>query len=215
MAFSSFGELLKHELYFRGITEYDFAKKINVSQTTISKWIIRGGYPQSHILDKIQKELDCELKLSFGNNRLPYKETSGNFTVTFHPPKSVFKLNSSALCNDFFRMDFPDINYKESIYIACLNGSTEVIGKNLLSTSGGHFSDIDVRILLHSALLSGSKRIIICHNHPSNAEQPSDHDILLTRKIFKACDIVGIELTDHIIICPNGKYFSFRDEGIL
>jgi len=56
---------------------------------------------------------------------------------------------------------------------------------------------------------------LIGHNHPSSDTKPSTSDKNLTKKIKDAGDLVDINLLDHIIITPEGRYFSFADEGLL
>ncbi len=57
--------------------------------------------------------------------------------------------------------------------------------------------------------------IIISHNHPSGLLKASENDVLLTKKLIKALELIDINLLDHIIISPFKEYFSFKDEGII
>ena len=50
------------------------------------------------------------------------------------------------------------------------------------------------------------------HNHPSGDVNPSDDDFEITRQIYDAGILLGIDLLDHVIITKNG-YYSFKDEG--
>ena len=54
--------------------------------------------------------------------------------------------------------------------------------------------------IIKRAILCNSKRIIIAHNHPSGSTEPSKHDIAATKKITEACNLMGINLLDHLII---------------
>ena len=56
--------------------------------------------------------------------------------------------------------------------------------------------------------------IIILHNHPSGDPIPSKEDIRVTNQISKCGELLGIFLSDHIIIGDN-KYVSFRENGML
>lgn len=58
-------------------------------------------------------------------------------------------------------------------------------------------------------------RMAVIHNHPSGDPDPSDADIELTGKIVKACNLMGIELIDHLIITSHGGYTSLADKGYL
>lgn len=53
--------------------------------------------------------------------------------------------------------------------------------------------------------------IILCHNHPSGSEKPSQADINMTENLKDACKLMDIPLLDHIIVGQN-RYYSFADE---
>ena len=58
--------------------------------------------------------------------------------------------------------------------------------------------------------------IIGLHNHPSGNVKPSKEDMIVTRKLQKCGQLLGIELLDHIIVGgTNGKMLSFREEKML
>jgi DNA repair protein RadC len=44
----------------------------------------------------------------------------------------------------------------------------------------------------------------------SGEPEPSEQDRKLTAGLKQACELVGINLTDHIIV-GNGRYMSFMD----
>ena len=70
------------------------------------------------------------------------------------------------------------------------------------------------REVFREAIEVNAHSIIISHNHPSGDPVPSQKDRDITNILLKAGDILNIELVDHIVI-GRGKYFSFREEGIL
>ncbi|MFC0179748.1 RadC family protein [Thorsellia kenyensis] len=70
------------------------------------------------------------------------------------------------------------------------------------------------REIVKAALTCHAKSIIIAHNHPSGFLKPSEADISLTHKIFRACETCEIVLLDHIIVGHN-KALSFRESGLL
>ncbi|MDT0691823.1 JAB domain-containing protein, partial [Salegentibacter sp. F188] len=53
------------------------------------------------------------------------------------------------------------------------------------------------------------------HNHPSGTLRPSEADKRLTEKIKNAAGLFDIKVLDHLIITPDGEFFSFADEGLL
>ena len=57
--------------------------------------------------------------------------------------------------------------------------------------------------------------MIMCHNHPSGNTDPSESDQKITQKLKEAGATMDIQLLDHIILTPDGSYYSFADEGKL
>ena len=68
-------------------------------------------------------------------------------------------------------------------------------------------------MILATALKCLAQSIIIAHNHPSGNTQPSDADINITKKLKDACQIMEINLLDHLIITSDSHY-SMNDEGM-
>ena len=56
--------------------------------------------------------------------------------------------------------------------------------------------------------------VILVHNHPSGDPSPSPADITMTAQVAEAAATVGVSVRDHIIV-GTGRWFSFRDEGML
>ena len=71
------------------------------------------------------------------------------------------------------------------------------------------------REIIRHALLVGSCAIILMHNHPSGQVRPSDADIRLTKTIQETAKFLELLVHDHIIIGSEGRFFSFREEGML
>ena len=60
----------------------------------------------------------------------------------------------------------------------------------------------------------GAAHIILAHNRPSGDPAPSAEDHRLTRVLKDAGALLGIPVTDHVIIGGDG-FFSFAEEGVL
>ena len=56
--------------------------------------------------------------------------------------------------------------------------------------------------------------MVLVHNHPSGDPTPSRADMLLTKRLKEAGDLVGITLIDHIVI-GDRRYLSFREENLM
>lgn len=90
------------------------------------------------------------------------------------------------------------------------------INFNIASIGAVNYSVACPRELLKTSILSNAASIIILHNHPSGSLKASKDDILMTNKMEKICEQIGIPLRDHIIVAPGRvDYFSFRKENMI
>lgn len=106
------------------------------------------------------------------------------------------------------------IEYSEQFFVLMLDRANKVYCYKLLSTGGMSGTVVDLRLLFQAVILSHSTSIILVHNHPSGNIQPSEADIILTKRIVEAGKLFEIVVLDHII-ATGEKYYSFADEGIL
>jgi len=70
------------------------------------------------------------------------------------------------------------------------------------------------REVVKRALELHATALILCHNHPSGDPSPSRSDIEMTRMVKEAAAVLSVTLHDHLII-GNGRWLSFRSEGLL
>lgn len=115
----------------------------------------------------------------------------------------------------FHNWDKKNIGLHESFKILLLNNANKVKGIYTLSSGGITGTLVDVRILFAVLLKSLTTSVILAHNHPSGNINPSEADKQLTQKISKGGEYMDIKVLDHLIITPDGNYFSFADEGLL
>ncbi len=100
---------------------------------------------------------------------------------------------------------------QEHLVLLILNISNEVTGYKLISSGSQDKSLVDPRILFRNALLLGAAKIILAHNHPSGQLKASKPDLVVTRRIVEAGEILNIEVIDHIIYTPKG-FHSMKAE---
>ena len=111
--------------------------------------------------------------------------------------------------------DLDSIEHIEEFKLMLLIRSNKVWGISSISKGGISGTVTDVRIILRYAIKANASGIKICHNHPSGNVQPSESDIATTRKIKESGIVMDIQLLDHLIIVPEGTYYSMGDEGIV
>ena len=72
------------------------------------------------------------------------------------------------------------------------------------------------REIFKSAILSNATSMILLHSHPSGNLKPSKEDTVITDRMLKLSELLGIPLVDHIIVGgKNDSYFSFKEKNIL
>ena len=74
------------------------------------------------------------------------------------------------------------------------------------------------REVFQHAIRHRAAALVLAHNHPSGDPMPSESDIRLTREMFRAGQILKIELLDHVILGRPGKgspphFVSLREQG--
>lgn len=107
------------------------------------------------------------------------------------------------------------INLFEEFYILLLDRSNRVMGRYLVSQGGIAGTVVDAKIVFAAALKGRASSIILAHNHPSGNLKASQADIDLTKKLIKGGEVLDICVLDHLILSPEGGYYSFTDEGIM
>jgi DNA repair protein RadC len=70
------------------------------------------------------------------------------------------------------------------------------------------------RAVVEKALARKASGLIVAHNHPSGAPEPSQSDIRFTRRLKLALASVDIALHDHVLVC-DGPPRSFSRLGLM
>jgi DNA repair protein RadC len=83
-----------------------------------------------------------------------------------------------------------------TVYIGSLNASMVRVGE-----------------VFKEAVRQNSAALIVAHNHPSGAPEPSPQDVLVTREIVAAGKLLDVDVLDHLII-GHGKWVSLRERGL-
>lgn len=127
------------------------------------------------------------------------------------------KIGSSADAAEvlFEHWDKGTIGLQESFKVVLLNNGNKVKGIYEISKGGITGTMVDMRILFAVILKSLTVSIILCHNHPSGTLRASSTDRQITNKIRNASKLFDIQVLDHIILAPDGSYYSFADDGHL
>ena len=116
-------------------------------------------------------------------------------------PEMVVKL-AHTLLKDFDREVFIVVN---------LQSNLKPINCNVISIGSLNATVVHPREVLKSVVLSNAAAVLLIHNHPSGKLHPSNEDEEVTARINNLLKMMEIQLLDHIILGPEGNYYSFSD----
>lgn len=102
----------------------------------------------------------------------------------------------------------------EECWVLYLTSSNRIVERQRVSQGGVQGTVVDHRLIIKRALELLATQLIMVHNHPSGAAEPSPQDKVLTERIARAAALFDIRLLDHLIISREGD-FSFLREGLL
>lgn len=145
------------------------------------------------------------------DKKLPYAvhkavgEYAGDQGIRIKNPQTAVKV-----LNEMFHMkDFAE----ERVYLILMSGSCDVISFAEIGKGVLNCALLGVREILQRALLCNAERLIVAHNHPGLGSTlcPSGSDIDLAGSLMRACRLMQVTFSDHIIIAGE-QYFSFQEE---
>ena len=104
----------------------------------------------------------------------------------------------------------------EVMCIINLKSDGTPINCNIVSIGAVSQTIAEPRELFKASILSNAAKMIMVHNHPSGSLEPSKQDTMITDRMLKLTDLMGITLQDHVIVGgDNSQYFSFCEKGLL
>ena len=124
--------------------------------------------------------------------------------------------NTIASTQDAGRLGLSELGdaAQEVVLVVVLDTKNKINAIHRVFTGSLNTSVAHPREIFRSALLNNGARILVYHNHPSGNTEPSEADLIFTKRMEDAGNILGIDLLDHIIV--SGKeWLSLREYGIL
>ena len=117
--------------------------------------------------------------------------------------------------SDFWRMKIGAFKH-EVFAVAYLDSAYRLLrdGIEILQEGTIDRAAVYPRRVVEAALNRGAAVLVLAHNHPNGAVEPSEHDKVLTRAIVLAAETISIRVADHLIVSPQ-EAFSFRKSGLL
>lgn len=144
----------------------------------------------------------AQIKAAFEISRRISTQVPSYKSKELTDPEKVYRLIKSKL-KDY---------HKEHFYIIALNSRGYSIAE--VSVGSLNASVVHPREVFAEAIKNKAASVVFAHNHPSGDPEPSEDDLLLTKKLVESGKILGIEVFDHIIVAKD-SFFSFKNKGII
>jgi DNA repair protein RadC len=149
----------------------------------------------------LAKASQIKAAVELANRVEGYSETFANTVIK--TPEDVARLAQGRLKG----------KKKEYFLAILLDTRNQLIRVAEISVGSLDSSIVHPREVFKEAISASASSVIFTHNHPSGDTEPSEDDIQLTKRLFEAGEIVGIDVLDHVII--GGKtHISLKREGL-
>ena len=103
---------------------------------------------------------------------------------------------------------------KEHFWVLLLDRKNRPVKHVELSVGSSTQTTVDPKEILKEISLTSAQAIILIHNHPSGDPSPSREDVAVTKQLKQACELVGAQLLDHIIVGRN-QHLSLAREKLI
>jgi len=141
--------------------------------------------------------------------------TLRSFTLQVADPGPKTPCSSVGAATAALRAMYADLDAdQEHFSILALDNKARAVGFKSIFTGTANASLVHPREVFRAAIMLGACSIILAHNHPSGDPDPSDEDTQMTKRFVEAGRLLGIPVTDHIIL-GDGQAFSFKTSGMI
>ena len=112
-------------------------------------------------------------------------------------------------------------NSQEAFFVLLLNVKNRPAAAPIECTRGLiDTCPVHPREVFREAVRNGqTASVILCHNHPTGEATPSKEDCDITRRLIDAGRILGIRVTDHVILgkpdANSPGYVSLREKNLV
>src|SRR3954447_1406248 len=94
-----------------------------------------------------------------------------------------------------------------------LDARNHLLGEREMFRGTSSRISVEPREILRECLQRGAAAIYLFHTHPSGDPSPSAEDLLFTRRMAEAAEIVGLRLVDHVVLGHRGRWVSLREKS--
>lgn len=141
------------------------------------------------------------IKRDIDTHRVELKKIRDVPTVKLSKPEEVAR----------FVREMEDYD-REQFKVIFLDNKNRVIGIENVSVGTINAALVHPREVVKGAVLANAAGVFLIHNHPSGIPEPSREDDSIRSKLTEGFGLLGIDVTDVLIIGKEG-YYSYRDAG--
>lgn len=94
-----------------------------------------------------------------------------------------------------------------------LDARSRLLGEREMFRGTASRISVEPREILRECLQRGAAAVYLFHTHPSGDPSPSAEDLLFTRRMAEAAEIVGVRLADHVVLGDRGRWVSLREKS--
>lgn len=99
---------------------------------------------------------------------------------------------------------------QEKLIVCMFDAKCRLMEDVILSIGSVSSAFVSPRDIFMAALRCKAVHIVLIHNHPSGFPEPSGEDDAVTDRVYESGRMLGVCLSDHIIIGDN-VYYSYRE----
>lgn len=196
-----------------------------LSNTELLAILLGTGLPGKNAL-----ELSRHLLLRFGGQRLTTATVvelerhlglgpgkSASLVASFELGRRLLREESTTVlftARDVWLSLAPIRPHKKEYFVVFyLDSRHRVLAQETISVGTVDASLVHPREVFEPAIKHLASQIILAHNHPSGQLEPSTEDLLVTDRLARAGQLLGIEVLDHVIV-SEANYLSLKESGL-
>lgn len=122
-------------------------------------------------------------------------------------------LTSSSLTRDYVRARLRSCQ-REVFLCLFLDSQHRVIAQEELFRGTLDGAMVHPREVIKRCLHHNAGAMIFVHNHPSCVAEPSQADIIITRRLKSALDLIGVRALDHLVV-GDEEVTSLAERGLM
>jgi len=122
-------------------------------------------------------------------------------------------LRSLYAVSDYLKLHFAG-QVHESFAVLFLDARHTLLGFEDLFRGTLTQTEVYPREVLKRALRHNASAVILAHNHPSGAVEPSPADLAVTQALKEALALIDVRVLDHIVVGGN-RVLSMAERGLI